>query len=192
MRIWALTLLFFACGDDSGPGGPTQKPVLALGSFAGTFDDGAGGTLHGLIGVVADAEGRFMLHLQRQELPFFEGNMAGMLYTGSSTFQPIVALSGQGVPTAVAIDITDGTLHAIIRTYPVGSNTPDRTITIDGTLSATGGSGTFSDGTTSGTWQLAPGVPLDAGRPMPPDGAIDAPMIDAPLIDAPEVDAGVD
>lgn len=192
MRICALTLLFFACGDDSGGGGPTQKPVLGLGTFAGTFDDGAGGTLHGLVGVIADSEGRFTLHLQRQELPFFESNMAGMLFGGTSTFQPIVALSGQGVPTTVAIDITDGTLHGIVRTYPPGNSNPDRTITIDGTLGAMGGSGTFSDGTINGTWQLAPGIALDAGRPMAIDAAIDAPMIDAPAIDAPEVDAGVD
>jgi hypothetical protein len=192
VRILGLTLLFFACGDDSGGGGPVPKPVLGVGTFAGTFDDGAGGTLHGLVGVIADSEGRITLHLQRQELPFFEANLGGSLMTGTSTFQPIVALSGQGLPTAVALDVTDGTLHAIVRTYPPGNPNPDRTITFDGTLGEMGGSGTFSDGTTNGTWQLAPGIPLDAGRPMSPDAAIDAPMIDAPAIDAPQVDAGVD
>ena len=193
MRILVLTLLFFACGDDSVPP-PAGKPVLGVGSFAGTFDDGA--QLHGLIGVVADSEGRFMLHVQNQELPFFEGNMAGFLLEGSSTYMPILAYSGQALVNDAALDVTSGTLHAVVRTYPLGNRNPDRTITIDGTLGMAGGSGTWNamtaGGATSGNWQLAPGVPLDAGRPMPPDAAVDAPAIDAPDIDAPEVDAGVD
>jgi hypothetical protein len=194
VRILGITLLFFACGDDAMSSGPASKPVLGVGTFAGTFDDGA--ALHGLIGAIADSEGRFSLHLQNQELPFFEANMAGFLYEGTGTYAPIVALSGQAVQTSVALDVTTGNLHAVVRTYVLFSQEIDRTITIDGTLGAMGGSGTFSamtaGGTTNGHWQLAPGIPLDAGRPMPPDAMIDAPEVDAPMIDAPEIDAGVD
>jgi hypothetical protein len=197
MRFCALALLLCACGDDSSTGGgPQNKPVLGVGSFAGSFDDGAAGTLHGLLGAVADSDGRFSLTFQREELPFFEGNVAGMLFEGQNMYHPIVAYNAQGVLTDAEIDVTSGTVHATVKTYrQQGNPNPDRTITIDGTLGMMGGSGTFtamtSAGTTSGTWQLAPGIPLDAGRPMPPDAPVDAPIVDAPA-DAPELDAGVD
>jgi hypothetical protein len=192
MRFAAFSLLLLACGDDAGgTDGSTRKPVLGVGSFKGTFDDGAPGTVHGLLGAVANSEGRFSLMFQRQELPFFEGDVAGMLYEGQNAYHPIVAYNGEGLISDAEIDVADGMVHATVNTYVQGRMTPDRTITIDGTLGMAGGSGTFTamtpGGTTTGTWQLEPGVPLDAGRPMPPDAPLDAPMGDAP-----ELDAGVD
>ena len=190
MRCWAFSLLLFACGDDSGS--PGHKPVLGLGSFAGTFDDGAADTVHGLIGVTADAEGRIVMRVQRLELPYFEVSVAGNLWEGINTYHPLVAFNSVGLLSDATVMAAGGNVHAVMTTHPQGDPTADRTITINGTLGKTGGSGTFteisSSGTVSGTWQLMPGLVLDAGQPMPPD----APMADAPEVDAPEVDAGVD
>src|SRR5215813_7158203 len=103
MRFAAFSLLLFACGDDSGLGGPMKNPVLGVGSFAGTVADAAAGTLHGLLGAIADSEGRFSLTFQRQELPFFEGNVAGMLFEGQNMYHPIVAFNSQGLLTDAEI-----------------------------------------------------------------------------------------
>src|SRR5215470_675931 len=131
MRACALALLLCACGDDSG-GGPTHTPVLALGGYAGTFDDGAAGMLHGLIGVVASSDGRITMHLQNQELPFLEANVGTTLFQGMNTYQPIVAYGGAALITNATVTVENGSVHGTVTTHPQGDPSPDRTITVDG------------------------------------------------------------
>jgi hypothetical protein len=196
----ALALSIVSCGDDTsgGPAG-SGKPVLGLGSYAGSFDDGAAGKLHGEIGIVADAEGRVVLHLSRLEDPFFEANLNAFVLEGMNAYTPQVAYSGQGLLMSVNATLGGGQIHAVATGHEQGATMPDRMIAIDGALGMMGGSGTFlamtPEGTTSGSWTLAPGVPVDAARPA--DAALDAPAVDAAAPDggapdAPAVDAEQD
>jgi hypothetical protein len=173
--------------------------VLGLGSFAGTFQDGAG-RAHGLISVIADDLGLITLHVEGtlDGREFFESNLAGSLVQGMLSYSPITAAGGIALVTSVTGTRASGQLQVRVAMGDAG-RPANRFVNLTGTLGAAGGTGTFTTMITGaflqGTFALAPGRSPDAGPPRPVDAGVDSapPRIDAGIDAAPApVDAAID